>query len=279
MVREGAVKTVDRVARILRTLSADASGGLALGDISRETGYGKTTTHRLLGALIDVGFVHQDSGNRRYRLGTAAVALGRSAHALDVAALVRPSLVQLAEETGDTVFASVPEGSSAVCVAREVGSYPIRTLTLAVGDRRPLGVGAGSLALLAGLDDEEIDDILLLNESWLERYPGFSAAALRELVARTRAAGHALNEGRIVAGMNAIGVPVLDARGRACASLSLAAISPRMTDERLPRLVDLLTQAAGRVSALMRETRAKEPLPGMPGVGHPANSESTRQEA
>jgi DNA-binding IclR family transcriptional regulator len=36
-------------------------------------------------------------------------------------------------------------------VARTVGDYPIRTLTLDRGDRRPLGVGAGALALYGAM--------------------------------------------------------------------------------------------------------------------------------
>jgi DNA-binding IclR family transcriptional regulator len=258
MLREGAVRTVDRVARILRTLSSDCAGGLALSDISRETGYGKTTTHRLLGALVDVGFVHQDIANRRYRLGTLAIAIGRRAQVQGVAALVTPGLMRLAEETGDTVFASIREGPSAVCVAREVGSYPIRTLTLEVGDRRPLGVGAGSLALLAALPDREIEQVLRLNALWLKDYPGFGAEDLQSLVARTRREGFAFNEGRIVAGMCAIGVTVTDRSRFAHAALSIAAINQRMGQDRLPHLIDLLRVEAARVSELMAAWNSEE---------------------
>jgi len=251
MLREGAVRTVDRVARILRTLSGDRADGLALSDISRETGYGKTTTHRLLGALVDVGFVHQDTSNRRYRLGTLAIEIGRKAHEQGVAALVTPVLKRLAKDTGDTVFASIREGPSAICVAREVGSYPIRTLTLEVGDRRPLGVGAGSLALLAALPDREIEQVLRLNALWLKDYPGFHAEDLRSLVARTRQEGYAFNEGRIVAGMCAIGVAVVL---KVATDEGLHRYDYRFASElqdRLPHLVERLQGEAARVSDLM----------------------------
>lgn len=258
MLREGAVRTVDRVARILRTLSGDRADGLALSDISRETGYGKTTTHRLLGALVDVGFVHQDTSNRRYRLGTLAIEIGRKAHEQGVAALVTPVLKRLAKDTGDTVFASIREGLSAICVAREVGSYPIQTLTLEVGDRRPLGVGAGSLALLAALPDREIEQVLRLNALWLKDYPGFDAEELRSLVARTRQEGYAFNEGRIVAGMCAIGVAVADRSGSPLAALSIAAIDQRMGQDRLPHLVERLQGEAARVSDLMASWNSED---------------------
>ena len=84
--------------------------------------------------------------------------MGRSALQQDVSGTARPSLQRLAQKTGDTAFASILEGTAAICVAREVGDFPIRTLTLSVGDRRPLGVGAGSLALLASLSDDAIEN-------------------------------------------------------------------------------------------------------------------------
>ncbi|WP_438590980.1 hypothetical protein, partial [Klebsiella oxytoca] len=72
--------------------------------------------------------------------------------------------------------------------------------TLDVRDRRPLGVGAGSLALLAAMSDGEIDAILRQNENWLRDFQAFDRDSLQALVARTRTDGYALNEGRIVPG-------------------------------------------------------------------------------
>src|SRR5690606_31297222 len=109
---------------------------------------------------------------------------GQLATRFDIAELARPALIRLARETGDTVFLSVREGLDAICLERQVGSYPIKTLTLDVGDRRPLGVGAGSLALLAFLPEAEIAEIIASNEPRLVSYPGFAPEALLRLVAQ-----------------------------------------------------------------------------------------------
>ena len=87
-----------------------------------------------------------------------------------VAALAKPFLLRLAEQTQDTIYASVREGGAAVCVAREIGAFPIRTLSLEVGDLRPLGVGSGSLALFAFLPDQDIADIIAKNSAWNGRW-------------------------------------------------------------------------------------------------------------
>lgn len=244
-----AVKTVDRVAAILRALSAGGPDGVALSEIAEATGLSKATVHRLLTALVSVGFAYQQLPAKHYRLGAGAIALGGSAMRHHAAGIVQPILDRLAQATGDTVFASVREGGAAICVARAVGDFPIRTLTLDIGDRRPLGVGAGSLALLAGLPDAEVEGVLTQNQTWLKDFHGFDADTLRRLVARTRAEGYALNEGRIVAGMNAIGVVAMDPSGVPFASLSLAAIRDRMTPERVAGLVKQLNAEARGLEA------------------------------
>ncbi len=248
---DNAVKTVDRVAAILQALADTRSGnGLPLAELASETGLSKPTAHRLLGALGNVGFTYQELESRRYRLGSGAAALGRAAHRQDLSALATPALSRLAEATGDTAFASVVEGSASVCVARAVGSFPIRTLTLEVGSRRPLGVGAGSLALLAALSDAEVERSIALNRNWLTDFAGFAPEELPGLVARTRRDGHALNEGRIVEAMSAIAFAARDAAGRPFLALSLAAIRDRMGDARLPELVRLLHEEARRLEEL-----------------------------
>jgi DNA-binding IclR family transcriptional regulator len=239
-MHDPSVKMVDRIGSVLRILSNTDDRGIALAEICTLTDMTKTTAHRVLGALVDSGLLFQDVLTRNYRLGFAAAVLGRSALQQDVSGTARPSLQRLAQKTGDTAFASLLEGTAAICVAREVGEFPIRTLTLSVGDRRPLGVGAGSLALLATLGDAVIDNILRRNEVWLRDFHAFAPADLKRLIARTRKDGFALNEGLIVPGMNAIGVVVLDKDGQPRAALSVAAIRDRMSRSRMTELAGLL---------------------------------------
>jgi DNA-binding IclR family transcriptional regulator len=254
-MHDPSVKMVDRIVSILRLLGGRDERGAALADICAETELQKTTAHRILAALVDSGLVFQDILTRNYRLGFAATALGRSALEQDTASAARVSLSRLAGKSGDTAFASVHEGTAAICVAREVGAFPIRTLTLSVGDRRPLGVGAGSLALFSALSDDVIHKTLKRNEAWLRDFQGFSPAHLRKLVERTRKEGFALNEGGIVPGMNAIGIAVIGDDGAPLAALSIAAIKDRMGRKRIAELVDLLGVEARSLATMMRAPR------------------------
>ena len=243
---EPSVKVIDRDARMLWVLARGESEGLQLGAIVQLSGFGKGTTHRLLSALVEAGFAFQDPATRRYRLGAGMSLLARIGQQHDVGAAAIPYLARLARETSDTVYASLREGPTAICVGREIGAFPIRTLSLNVGDRRPLGVGSGSLALLAFLPDHEIEIALRHNEVWFREFDGYDVAYVRKAIAKSRRNGFAFVDGRIIAGMNALGVPVYDRTGNVVAALSLAAISDRVSGDRLASLAKILKKEAVR---------------------------------
>jgi DNA-binding IclR family transcriptional regulator len=255
-----AVKTIDRAARMLWVLARGDSEGLPLGVIVQLSGFGKGTTHRLLAALVEAGFAFQDPVTRRYRLGAGLTLLARIGQQQDVAAVATPSLQRLARATSDTVYVSVREGPTAICVGREIGSFPIRTLSLSVGDRRPLGVGSGSLALLAFIPDDQVELSFRHNEMWFREFAGYDVAYVRKAIAKSRRNGFAFVDGRIVAGMNALGVPVYDKTGNVIAALSLAAITDRVSGDRVAELVKILRKEAVRLGDALSAVTGKPEL-------------------
>ncbi|MFH5926345.1 IclR family transcriptional regulator [Roseomonas xinghualingensis] len=168
--------------------------------------------------------------------------------------LTRASLVRLEERSEDTVYLSIRSGDDALCTARQEGRFPIKTLTLAVGDRRPLGVGVGSLALLAALPDAEVERVITGNADRLRSYTAFRPAKLRELVERTRAEGYATNPGMVLQGMMAVGVPVRTGGSQVAGALSIAAIEGRMQPERRAQLVAWLEEEATAIAGRLDTT-------------------------
>lgn len=245
------VKTIGRAALVLRALADSSAAGLRLADVTAHVGLGKATVHRLLGALVEVGFVEYDKGARRYHLGYALFALGASARRFHVVDRARPAMVRLAAATGDTVYLSVRDGDEALCVDRQTGSYPIRTLTLDIGDRRPLGIGAGSLALLAFEQEDEVARILQQNNKARRDFASFDDASLTRMIAAARRDGFAFNDGHIVGAMCALGVPVRDGAGQVRAALSIAAIRERMTEARRGELAAALRAEAAALGPML----------------------------
>jgi DNA-binding IclR family transcriptional regulator len=251
---------IERVTTILKALAERARTGARLTDIALATGLSKSTVHRFIGTLTAEGLVETDSKTGLLYLGFEICVLGAAAaNRFGLVDLSRDALTDLERQTQDTLYLSVRADNDAICIDRLVGSYPIKVLTLDIGDRRPLGVGAGSLALLAALADGEIETILKANDGRLADYPAFAPEALRKMVAQTREQGYAFNDGRIIPGMCALAVPVLDRLGRPLAALTVAATTDRMQGKRRAILAMWMTEAAASLSqrlALVPAVRA-----------------------
>jgi DNA-binding IclR family transcriptional regulator len=245
----GGAQVVRRAIAVLRAV-AGAEEGSRLSDIAAAIGLHVATTHRLLSVLADEGLVEYDKRSRLYHLGSDLFALAAAdKRRQSFLAFFRPVLMRLAAETGDTVYFSVRSGDEALCLARFEGPFPIRTLTLDVGDRRPLGVGAGSLALLAFLEPADVDRVSAASAHEYARF-GVSVEEVRGFVDKARALGYALNDSRILPGMTAFGLPVRTASGRVAAAISIAAISQRMQPPRLEEMVERVRNELQRLPPL-----------------------------
>jgi DNA-binding IclR family transcriptional regulator len=243
-------QSVERALTLLSLVGRGGDAGASLTAIVAASGLNKPTVRRLLMALIRARLLEQDAASRRYRLGQEAYVLGtlaaRRHGLLDQAAA---SLRRLSKTTGDASFVSARHGNYAVCLHREEGHHPVRTHALQTGDQQPLGIGAGSLAILAALPADERDATIRdLGPDYAAR-PGYWREIVAEDVAAALAAGYALNPGRFVTGSWGIGVPVRYPDGRVAGALSIAAVDTRMLPDRRRDLARLLTGEARAVEA------------------------------
>lgn len=222
------VQSIARAASILRALAGHMSSGARLSDVAAATGLHKATVHRILSALREQGLVDKTADGHRYHLGFELFVLGSTAaNRFCIRDMARGSLTRIAEATGDTAYLLMRSGLDAICVAREEGSFPIRALSLDVGNRRPLGIGAGGLALAAFLPDSGLENVLAHNTPRYEAM-GWSADDVRRRSETARERGYAVCEGEVVPGMTSLAVPVRDKAGLPLAAFSVAAIADRM---------------------------------------------------
>jgi DNA-binding IclR family transcriptional regulator len=246
MIQMSGAQSVDRTLSLLAMVGRHAERGVSLSGIVTESGLSKPTVRRLLLALMRAGLIEQTEANRRYYLGEEAYVLGSLAsRRFGLLQLSMDSLQRLSKTTEDTSFLSVRRGTFSICLYREEGSYPVRTHALQAGFEHPLGAGAGSLAILAALPDEEVEAILAANQKLLAgQYPLLPPERIRKDVAVTRARGFALNPGLIVANSWGVGRVILSPDGRPAGALSIAAIDSRLQKARQVELAGYLAQEA-----------------------------------
>jgi DNA-binding IclR family transcriptional regulator len=184
------VQSASKTLVLLRHIGTRHAEGVRLTDLVELTGFDKSTIHRLLGCLLDEGFVERIASTKLYRLGIEAMQLGFSA--ADMAPLVqrlRPVMLRIARITEDTVFLVVRSRDEAVYVDRQEGSYPVKAFVAEPGKRRLLGFSAVGICMLAQGPDEEIVSMHRRHAEAYEKQ-GMTLATLRSLVRFARKNGY-----------------------------------------------------------------------------------------
>lgn len=224
-------QSIERVVNMLRVVASRGRNGMRIGEVAATSGLPQSTCFRMLARLELEGLVDRDARTRKYYLGPLLHELGLLARPrYRLSEMCDAALHRLAETTQDTLYLSERSGLEAVCTNRALGDYPIKALPLDIGIRRPLGVGAGGLAMLCAMPAAEAESIIQANGHRYEKYASFSADFLREVVAQGRQQGYSFLDSVVTPGTAAIGVAFPP--DNPVAAISVAAISGRLTAER-----------------------------------------------
>lgn len=247
-------QTIQRASLLVRLIASRSRTGMRLADVVQHSKLERPTAHRILKCLVDEGFLMHDASSHHYFLGPLIFELGlASSPQFNLCDICRPALQRIADKTGDTVFLSVRSGYDSVCVDRKEGAFPIRALTLEVGARRPLGVGAGGLALMLLLSDEDVDEIARANATRFSGYNKLTLPAMLKALRRSQQLGYALNDTHITVGATTLGLPIVNRFGHPFAAISVAAISSRMEPRRQAELVAVLRTEIALIERTMRD--------------------------
>lgn len=239
---------LEKTLRIIEALTV-FGGPHRLAEIAAASGVPKSSTYRILAALVGQGYAVTD-GEGRYGMGLRLRTL-----AADIGAEHGGGIVELLEflqkSTGRTVHLALRTGPDLTCIRKIDGDRPFRTATR-VGTRLPLHSTALGKAVLAHLPPEETDRIA--------RTTGLPARTPRTLtdrrrldadLAAVRERGHAVDDEEHEASVRCLGVPVFDRDGTPVGGVSLTTAASLTTRRELERLAPALTQAARGVERLL----------------------------
>lgn len=250
-------RAINRAAAVLRALAERGETGCSLATIAERAGLGKSTTHRILKALVDERLVERRPYSREYRTGPEifnfAAAAGRH---LDIRVIARPILRSLRDATGCTVILAVRSGMDALCVERLLGVHA-ESASFNIGDRVPLGAGASSLAILAFLERRELTAILNANAP---HFVGRRQLARGNIEAAIRAVRAARIAVATYDGLNTRGVsvPVFDHHNQPIASLTISSLISHVED--IAGMGERLWAASTRISDKLVEAGGADPF-------------------
>jgi DNA-binding IclR family transcriptional regulator len=249
-------QAIRRAAQILSTIARRSPTGLGLSDLSRRTGLAHPTARRIVKCLVEEQLLSQDLDTKRYHLGPLIFEFGLCApHQGALVRRARPALERLSAATGDTVYLTARSGTDAVCLDRIEGTFPIRVVTTGIGDRRPLGVGAVGLAILARMEESEITTVLRENRQDYERYR-LDPSDLHTAIWDSRRRGYGITDGLLTPGVAGIGVAITTASGSPVAGISIASVTDRIFGDRLEPTLALLRAEVDEISRDLTASRS-----------------------
>lgn len=240
------------------------AGAVTLTDLAAHTGLNKVTAFNLLQTLVALGYLEQEAGSRRYRLGLRALELaGHARSGRDLARLCEPVLHGLCRDTGETVNLAVPYHGYAMIVDSVEGRHGIRTTAYA-GARSPYHSTACGKVLLA-FTAPDLQASLLTSIRLDAKTPAtiVDRAALLQELERIRERGWAYDFEENEVGAHCVAVPIIGADGRPCAAISVSGLKDRMA----PMVLEGIARNASFKAAAISRALGGEAQPGG-CVGH-----------
>ena len=154
------IQSLHRAFEILELLS-ECPSGMALTVLAQQTGLSKSTTHRFLSSLREMGYVAQDANTGKYRQTLRMFEIGsRSVRALSILEIARPYLHDLMEKTGETVHLVTHEHDKVLYIYKNsyISDVPFNTGSL-IGNCSPLYCTGVGKAILANLPASKVEQI------------------------------------------------------------------------------------------------------------------------
>ena len=221
----------------------------------------KSTVHRYVNTLRTLGYLEQDEGTKKYRLGIRVVDLGVTAlGGMELRQIAFPYLEELATEFGHTVNMSILDGAEISYIER-VRTKRIVDLDLHVGSRLPAYCTSMGKVLLAHLPPDEIERRLVQIEL-KPRGPNTitDKEALRVELQKIRERGFATNNEELVYGLSSVAAPVRSQRAEVVAAINMAVHASiisvaELENELAPRLIATANEISRKVGYL--ETRRR----------------------
>lgn len=246
--------TADRAIEIL-LLFNERCTSLSAAEVAARLAMSRSTTYRYLQSLRTLGFLEEEDGGGRYRLGPQILRLASVArHGLGLSEAALPVMRELARLTGESVLLTRRSGTQVVCIERENGVHLVR-LSYERGQLLPVHAGASALIVLAFATAPEIDEVLA-NAMPLEPFTEHTQTdpdALREQLSQIAEQGYATSYGELDPGVRGIAAPVFWPDGSIAAGLSVVGLAYRMTDDLVPGLVAAVRKGAQAITSRLAE--------------------------
>ena len=232
-------QSIQRIFGVIEALAAHP-GRTSLQQLCAATGLAKSTAHRMLASLVEMGYVVQDSFTTRYRLTLKLFELGSAVvNDMDILTVARPHLDRLSRQTGEAVHLVLRDGADIVYLYK-AEALGVRRMSSQVGLRAPMyctGVGKAILATLPPAEVQSVWDSSAIHR--ITEHTIVDYSQLCEQLRAVRQKGFAIDDEENELGIRCVAVALPGPGGKAEAAFSLSSLVPHMSEERIAQLAQM----------------------------------------
>jgi DNA-binding IclR family transcriptional regulator len=246
------VQTIERTTMILDIIGRYPNG-LSLGDLARQAGLPKGTTHRLVSSMAYFNFIFQDPVTKNYQLGFKLVELGNLLLSqIDLRSEARPYLIHLSKLVKETIHLVVLDEDKALYIDKvdlHTKSSGLQMISR-LGSRLDLHCSSVGKVLLAHMDNHEAKAIIAT--IGLTKHTARTItdpARLMRHLESIRNNGYAIDDEENEEGIRCVAAPIYNGRGGIEAAVSISGPMTRITMERIETdLKERVCETANHIS-------------------------------
>lgn len=223
---------------------------LSIQEIIETLQLNQSTTYRLVSTLEQNRFISKNNHNR-YEVSDALISkiLQKSKHTnYDLTWKSVSFMDELSQETGETTYIGILQGTEMIITQAVQGKYATRT-HLEVGDRLSLHADAIGKCLLAFQEKEEQSRIIA--SLTLEKRTDYTITSLDQFLEeldRIKKNGYSLDNEEGEIGVRCVGAPILKG-DQVIAAVAISGPSVRVSKEKDQVHVELVRKCAKAISA------------------------------
>ena len=243
------------VARALGLLELLSSQNLTASQIITRMDMHRSTTYRLLGTLVQLGYIRKDDGNGLYSLSPKILTLASAVQETkDIKATASPFIEELHKACEETIHLAVLDNDELVYLDKRESTKNLRVvMSSKTGSHAPLYCTGIGKVLLAGMPEQELHEYLKTVR--FVKYTRHTLPGIQELLNELdliKEKGYAEDREEHEDGVYCVAAPIRDTSGRTIAALSVSMPLVRAEDLFKRELIENVRSTAGRISDVLR---------------------------
>ena len=232
----------------LLDLVSHSDTGVGVREAARLTGIDRSAVSRLFAQLEEMGWVTQERDRGIYTVGPRLFAVGAAVRARDsIWKAAAPILQGVVDQYDETCYLTVREGRQMVFREKVDCAKRIRYV-IDLGTTLDLTTGATGRAILSGMTDEEVDDVLAAGLVAHTDSTVTDPGEYRRLIAEARRLGFSASQRQWIDDGAGVATPFFDASGNCAGALTLSCPADRLPTELIPDIGKTMIEAGRELS-------------------------------